>query len=260
MRRYPLYNEQSELWPIVSPPDDPPPASDEWAWEVQSFRQRRSKPLEVLDLGTGGGHHLLPLREAFGPNSRLTFVDLSKAMLEQAARRFPGATTVVGDMLDLDVGQRFDLALIHDSFCYLTERDELTRLAERLDTLVKGDGAVLIQLDLTRDSFYGPYRYLTTFETPDGEVSVLQYEWDPDPDDTWLEALYVFVLRQGSEVSVREERHRLGLFAESELFDIFEKRNFVAELVGLTPWDEERSSSMLKLTRATKGRSFEESR
>ncbi len=249
--RYPLYHECSQLWPVVSPPDSYAESMEEWIHVVSAhFRpfKERSQPLRILDLGSGGAHHLRPILDQLAMDFSLVLVDQSKEMLRQAAARVPEAETIQADMTGLALQREFDLILVHDSFCYLTELEELSQLAQVLTQHLAEDGLALIQVDTARDCFQGPYRYLTNFEHGDGEVSVVHYEWDPDPSDRALEVVYLFMERQGPELKVREERHRLGLFSKEELLGSFNTADIGAEFVQLSRWDEDRENLLLKVT------------
>ncbi len=63
----------------------------------------------VLDLACGTGLNFAELRRAGA--ARITGVDLSRGMLEHAARRDPDARLVQGDFREIDLGERFPRAI-----------------------------------------------------------------------------------------------------------------------------------------------------
>lgn len=88
----------------------------------------------VLDLGCGSGQPISGwlINEGF----RLTGIDFSAKMLEIARGRWPNGDWRVGDMRQLDLGERFDGIIAWDSFFHLTpdeQRATLPRFAEHLN-------------------------------------------------------------------------------------------------------------------------------
>jgi hypothetical protein len=49
--------------------------------------------------------------------------------------------------------------------------------------------------------------------TADKTVTYLSYVHDPQPNDDWFELVLVFLIGEGGQVRVEEDRHRCGLFA-----------------------------------------------
>jgi 2-polyprenyl-3-methyl-5-hydroxy-6-metoxy-1,4-benzoquinol methylase len=106
-----------------------------WA-TITDAMQRLAVPqgAEVLDVGCGPGWTSLFLAES---RYRVTAVDLVPANVELAAQRaarwgVPIATEVA-DMEELDLGRRFDFALIYDALHHSAEhRRALARVAAHL--------------------------------------------------------------------------------------------------------------------------------
>lgn len=249
---YPLYDLHSDLWPLVAPLHAYEEEMQSW---LELVRERLGGPsgagdraLRVLDLGSGGGHHLYHLAEGWeGPLGGVA-VDRSAAMLVRLQQLLPQFETVQADMVTLRREERFPLVTVHDSFCYLTEIHQVGALLRTVARHLQADGLALVKVDAVADDFEGPYRYLTTFEEDEREVTLTHYEWDPDRDDSWLEVVYLFLERRGGSLSSREERHRLGLFSRECL-------SREARAAGLSPlwlelprWDEERPNLTLALT------------
>lgn len=220
-------------------------------WKELIEKRLGADPLRVLDLGSGGGHHLYHLRQEL-PLSGLA-VDLSAAMLQRVEALVPDFVTATGDMTRLRLGEQFDLVSVHDSFCYLTDSSQLEGLFATIAFHLKPGGLGLVKVDALSDSFQGPYRYLTTFEDDEVEVTLTHYEWDPDPFDQWLEVIYLFLERRGMQVEVREERHRLGLFSKELLLKCAANHGLRAKFHVLEPWDEDRDNLLLVLQQTAGG-------
>lgn len=96
----------------------------------------------VLDLGCGGGRHLVALDEAgLAP----TGLDLSGPLLRRARSRWPGPL-VRGDMRELPFGDRaFDGAVqFFTSFGYFRRREEDRRVLAEVRRILRPGGAFLL--------------------------------------------------------------------------------------------------------------------
>lgn len=248
---YPLYGTHSELWPLVSPLHSYEEEMSDWL-EVLRERFELQQDIELLDLGTGGGHHLYQLCQGWKGNLGGVTVDTSEAMLRLVESLLPGFERVQADMTSVRLNRRFPLILVHDSFCYLTELTQVEALLKTIATHLKPDGLALLKLDAIADEFAGPYRYLTTFEDDEKEVTLTHYEWDPNPEDDCLEVVYLFLERRAGVVTTREERHRLGLFSRRQLARAVTAAGLTGRWLELERWDEERPNPLLVLT-PTKG-------
>ena len=248
---YPLYEQHADLWPLVAPLESYAEEMRAWVELVTQSMGGKQGELEILDLGTGGGHHLYHLAEGWEGPLHGVAVDLSPSMLQRVAGLLPQFQTVQGDMTRLDLGRRFPVVTVHDSFCYLTELAQVRALFQTVARHLQPDGLALLKVDALAGQFEGPYRYLTTFEDDDREVTLTHYEWDPDPSDTWLEVVYLFLERARGQVITREERHRLGIFSRRQLAAAWRSAGLTGQLLELERWDEERPNPLL-LLRPTK--------
>ena len=218
----------------------------EWTALIEEHFTTQER-LRVLDLGTGGGHHLYHL---FHQNERLEgglAVDLSQAMLERVQGLLPQMETRTCDMTTLDCAETFPLICVHDSFCYLQSSEQVASLFGSVKRHLQSGGLALVKVDAVKDSFSGPYRYLTNFEDEDFDLTLTHYEWDPDPKDSFLEVIYLFLEQREGKVTTREERHHLGLFSQAELVALAEGEGLEAHFHVLEPWDEERDNLLLVL-------------
>jgi SAM-dependent methyltransferase len=105
-----LYADLASLWPILSP-------IEEYEEEAVLLRAALDEHLRegtgsgrpsLLDLGTGGGHHLHALLGHFDA----TAVDASEAMLALSKDRHPTVEHVVGDLRSVRLARTFDAVLI----------------------------------------------------------------------------------------------------------------------------------------------------
>lgn len=243
---YPLYGQHADLWPIVAPVESYRDEMREWVELIREVLGRRDR-LEVLDLGTGGGHHLYQLCRLWDGTVGGVATDISGPMLERVAHLVPEFETLTQDMTTLKLDRRFPLVTVHDSFCYLRERGQVASLFSRIAEHLEPGGLALVKVDALAGEFDGPYRYLTTFEETEREVTLTHYEWDPDPNDSELEVIYLFLDQRSGKVETREERHLMGIFSRSELSELWSEAGLVGRWVELERWDEDRPNPMIVL-------------
>ncbi len=98
----------------------------------------------VLDIGCGFGDLLSTLGTKFGPLNSYTGVDLVEPLIEEARRRWPAHTFLIGDFLELEFGSGFDYAVASGVFNH--------RLAG-VDNEAFIEAAMRRTFDLCRDGF-----------------------------------------------------------------------------------------------------------
>lgn len=93
----------------------------ERAW-LDRFTAPLAPGASILDIGCGSGEPLA--RHLIERGFKLTGVDSSPSMIENAAHRLPAGRWMVKDMRALDLGRRFDALLAWHSFFHLSPDDQ----------------------------------------------------------------------------------------------------------------------------------------
>src|SRR5260221_9804660 len=89
---YRLYRDLADWWPLISPPRE---YAEEAAYLSAVLSSTAAAPVhEVLDLGSGGGHVAMHLKDKF----TLTLVDISDDMLAVSKRLNPEYPHLRGGM------------------------------------------------------------------------------------------------------------------------------------------------------------------
>ncbi len=203
---YRLYTELAEWWPVISPPDE---YAQEAAYLAGVLSSAAIPVREVLDLGSGGGHVALHLKERFA----ITLVDLSEEMLAVSRRLNPGCAHLQGDMRTVRLGRLFDAVLVHDAVDYLTCQADLRQVMDTAYAHCRPGGIALFVPDHIADTFHAVRGRGGSSGADGRQASFREWTWDPDPDDDWVRAEYEFVLRAADgTVQVVHEAHRLGAF------------------------------------------------
>ncbi|MCB9143375.1 MAG: class I SAM-dependent methyltransferase [Anaerolineales bacterium] len=174
-----LYFDLADWWPMLSSPED-------YAGEAAIYHRVLVEacavsPIEVLELGSGGGNNALHLKTHF----KLTLVDLSPQMLAVSQRLNPECEHIQGDMRTVRLGRQFDAVFVHDAVSYLTSEDDLLAAMTTVFVHCRPGGAALFCPDETLETFH-PYTRNGGHDTSDGSGRGLRYvEWvrDPNPGD-----------------------------------------------------------------------------
>lgn len=165
----------------------------------------------VLDLGSGGGHVAVHLKDTFA----MTLVDVSDQMLAVSRRLNPECEHRIGDMRTIRLGRRFDAVLVHDAIDYIIGTADLRRVIETAAAHCRAGGVALFVPDYVKDTF----REIMGgggggVDEAGRTASFVEQTWDPDPADDWVQADYEFTLHTpdgGSQVVA--ESHRLSAFS-----------------------------------------------
>lgn len=202
-----LYGELAWLWPYWEPVEDYRVESENYASLLR--RHARIAPKTILDLGCGGGKTAYHLARHFA----LTGVDISPAMLEQARRLNPEAEFIVGDMRVLELGREFDAVFVNDAVAYMKTLDELEAVFQTAWKHLRPGGAMLAVPDHTRETFQQNSTQVWTGGDERFDLTFIENEYDPDPSDTLIEALHIYLIRERGRLRVERDVHVLGMFS-----------------------------------------------
>ena len=227
---YALYQELASWWPLISPPAEY--AAD--AEMINAIFASTAVPVQtVLDLGSGGGHVALHLKEG----RSMTLVDASAQMLAISRRLNPDCTHVQGDMRSVRLGRMFDAVLAHDAVDYVTSEDDLRLVIETAFAHCRPGGIAVFAPDHTAETFRAAAGGGGGGDDGSGRrASFRERTSDPDRGDDWILAEYEFTLREtDGTVRVVLEAHRLGSFSRDTWLRLLTAAGFAAQsLPGIT--------------------------
>jgi SAM-dependent methyltransferase len=152
-RRKLLYNELAPIYDLATKRND----EREVAFIDSVIKQFLPETRLVLDLGCGVGRHAEMLSGKYG--YKITGVDISERMIGLAKRRCPTGNFKKMDMTNLELGEKFDVAIcMWTTFNYLSVGNEITRFLEAVHKTLKNRGLLLIDMNNYRkkphDSYY----------------------------------------------------------------------------------------------------------
>src|SRR5919106_2180958 len=222
-----MYGELAGWWPLLSAPAV-------YAEEAEIYRRLLVEaadrpPTTVLELGSGGGNNASHLKAHF----ELTLVDLSPGMLEVSRELNPECEHLQGDMRTVRLGRTFDAVFVHDAVDYMLNPVDLTRTVETAFAHCRPGGVAVFMPDAVTETFEPTSGHGGGDDGVTGRgARYLEWTWDPDPADSWVDTVYVFVLRDADgSIEVVHERHRTGLFARPAWLRILSDVGFEATVV-----------------------------
>ncbi len=220
-----FYGELAEWWPLISPPEE---YTEEAAYAATLLGSASLPVREVLELGSGGGHNAVHLKQRFA----MTLVDVSDEMLDMSRQLNPECAHHQGDMRTVRLGRTFDAVFVHDAVEYMTTEADLRLAVETAYVHCAPGGVAVFIPDNTTETYEAGTDHGGT-DGPDGRgVRFLEWSWDPDPGDSWTLTDYAFVLRDADgSVRVVHETHRTGLFSRTHWLRLLADVGFEAEAV-----------------------------
>jgi SAM-dependent methyltransferase len=220
-----FYGELASWWPLISPPSE---YAEEAAFAASILELASIPVRSVLELGSGGGHNAVHLKARFD----LTLVDLSPQMLDVSRTLNPSCAHHVGDMRSIRLGQSFDAVFIHDAIDYMTTPADLALALGTAFAHCRPGGIAVFVPDHVVSTF-SPGTDHGGVDGADGRgVRFLDWVWDPDPSDTWVQTDYAFLLRSpDGSVRVVHESHRTGLFDRDTWLRLITSAGFRAAAV-----------------------------
>lgn len=223
------YADLAGWWPLFSPVGD---YADE-ARAYDALLRTASRPvLDVLELGSGGGHTAFHLKHDY----TLTLTDLSPEMLAVSRTLNPECGHAQGDMRTLRLGRRFDAVFVHDAIDYMTTEADLSAALETAAAHLRPGGVVLIAPDHVTETFT-PGTDCGGSDGDDGRgLRYLEWTYDPDPGDTLVTTEYAFLFREANgQVQSHAETHLGGLFPTPTWRRLIEAARLRCEMVDETP-------------------------
>ena len=206
---YRLYSDLAAWWPLISPPEE---YAEEAAYLAMVLSSAPAPVREVLDLGSGGGHNAIHLKDRLA----LTLLDISAEMLSASRRLNPECVHRQGDMRTARLGRTFDAVLVHDAVDYMTSEAELRQVVETAFAHCRPGGLALFVPDHIADTFRASNGHGGSSDPAGRQATFREWTWDPDPGDSWVQAEYEFTLRAADgTVQVVHESHRLGAFSRA---------------------------------------------
>ena len=87
---------------------------------------------------------------------------------------------------------------------------------------------------------------MVLFRTRGGrELTYVQYVTDPDPADTTIETIFIYIIKEGGRVEIEQDRHITGLFSLDIWLELLAGAGFEAEARPYPVYDDDGEGYLL---------------
>lgn len=219
-----LYSTLTSWYHLVDPVADHLEEAE--SYEAALTRAIEGPGVSLLELGSGAGNNAFYMKRRF----RCTLADFSAQMLALSRGQNPDCEHVQGDMRTLRLNRTFDAVFVHDAIAYMTSHEDLCAVAQTAFEHTRRGGAALFAPDYVRETFHESTNLI---EGGDASRALrgLEWTWDPDPGDSTYAVEYMFLLRDGHDVTSVHDRHLEGLFFEREWHGVLAAAGFEVETI-----------------------------
>jgi len=234
-----LYNEFAHLWTLLSDPKDYVNEARHWK---QALRDKLGEGRhEILELGVGGGNNLSHLTDDF----KATAVDLSNKMLDCSRKLNPGVEHHVGDMRTVRLGRKFKAVIIHDAINYMLNEDDLRAAFKTASEHLDKGGVFVTSPDYFKETFVDGSVRCQSKSDGETKLDFVEYEFDPDPDDTEYVYILTYFIRRGADLQIEHDRHLAGLFPLQRWLELIDEAGFDVEKYSYDVHDDKHQSFLL---------------
>jgi SAM-dependent methyltransferase len=179
------------------------------------IQQRNPGARTLLDVACGTGLHLELLRDRYYVQG----LDLDRELLAIAAARLPDVLLHEGDMLDFDLGRRFDVVTcLFSSIGYVKTVENLGRAVESMANHLAAGGVLMIEPWLTPDVWEDGHLGAVFVDEPDLKIARVN---SSDREGRLSRFVFHYLVLTSDGVERFEEPHELALFTHDEYLAAF---------------------------------------
>jgi ubiquinone/menaquinone biosynthesis C-methylase UbiE len=179
----------------------------------------------LLDVACGTGRLLQEFQKR--GNYQVAGTDLDPEMLAVARNRLPDTPLYQSDMVELDLGQRFDvLTCLGSSLPAVETTDRLHQAIYRFAKHLKPNGVVIVEAFISPEDWEDGRLSATFVDEP--ELKIARMARSSRRDDVAVMDFH-YLVSTPDQVEQFVERHELGLFTDEDYKDAFRGAGLHAE-------------------------------
>ena len=176
----------------------------------------RSGGHRLLDVACGTGKHVEHLKQHFAVEG----LDISEELLALARERCPGVTFHLGDMVDFQLGKRFDVVTcLFSSIGYVRTVENLERSIACMARHLLPGGLLLVEPWFTPGAWRPGTVHALFIDEPELKIARVNTSFARGRL-SYFDLHYLIGTPEGTEHAV--ERHELGLFEQDEMLAAFQ--------------------------------------
>jgi len=226
MKQFPgcrMYEDLAWTWPIISPPED---YEEEAGQFIEAIEAHAKIPVKtILDMGSGGGHNDVHLKKHY----KVTGLDLSPRMIENARRLNPGVEYLEGDMRTTRFEKQFDAVLLADAVMYLlTEEDLLAAFQTAYHHLNQG-GALCTYAEMTPDKFQENMTDISFRSRGGTRITLMENQRRTGPNT--FRSTFLYMIEKDGRQYIEAEAHDLGMFSTGRWAALLGQAGFLVHVV-----------------------------
>jgi len=179
-------------------------------------QHKQSQGNSLLDVACGTGKHLSFLREHYDVEG----VDLDENLLAIARQSNPGVTFHHANMLDFDLGRRFDIiTCLFGSVGYVKAPERLRQALGNMIRHLEPGGVLIVEPWITPEAFQEGRLHPLFVDEPELKIARMNIS----RIENGLATLdFHFMVGTPTGIDYFTERHEMGLFSREEFMSEFE--------------------------------------
>jgi SAM-dependent methyltransferase len=187
------------------------------------IQERKPDARTLLDVACGTGLHLQHLRTRYEAEG----LDLDRELLAIAAERLPDVPFQQGDMLDFDLGRRFDVVTcLFSSIGYAETVENLDEAVSSMGNHVESGGVLIVEPWFPPDAWQDGFLDAIFVDEPALKLARMSIS-GREGRLSRIDLHYLVATASGVEHF--EETHELGLFTHEEYLDAFRSAGLEVE-------------------------------
>jgi SAM-dependent methyltransferase len=212
------YSDLAWTEPIIAPPEDYAEETEAYVKAIKEHSKIEAKTL--LHLGCGAGINDYTFKRHF----KVTGVDISENMIENARNLNPEIVYLRGDMRTIKLGESFDAVAIPDSIGYMTTLKDLRKAVITTYKHLKPDGVLLIMANIKEQFKQNSFVY--TGSKGNVEITLFENNYISARTETTYEATLIFLIRREGKLEIHTDRHIIGIFNLKTWLDLLKEVGF----------------------------------
>jgi SAM-dependent methyltransferase len=196
---------------------------------IRNFELKRS--MTLLDVGCGTGEHLKYLSSHF----TCVGLDINRRMIEEAEKKTEGVRFRVADMVDFNLGEKFDVIIcLFSSIGYVESCENLERTLRSFSRHLNDKGVLIVEPWIFKEEFRKNYVSLESREVQD--VKLVRMATSKIEDTRWKVTMHYLIGREGV-ITYSKEIHAMLALSQPEYVQAFEHAGYKVKYVTDELWD-----------------------